>query len=242
MRWGRAVKTFFELSAQTQLRLARTRMKTPMLPQWIIDIFSVHAVFLSYSQAISATNVAIKAQCQARMKPTDELELRNQLELHHSASYGWALYCCANNPVEAEDVLQTVYLKILDGRARYRGSAGFRTWLFEVIRRTAANERRRYWLCKLGLARFGTAKPPAIGSSNPSETVHKSQLQALFRQALATLPQRQQEVLHLVFYQDLTVQEAASVMGVSVGSARQHYERGKQRLRERIETWEEFHG
>ena len=61
-----------------------------------------------------------------------------------------------------------------------------------------------------------------------------------FKGVLAKLPRRQQEVLQLVFYQDLSLQEAAEVMGVSLGSARTHYERGKHRLRELLKELEEF--
>ena len=65
-------------------------------------------------------------------------ELRDALETHHSESYGWALVCCARSSVDAETVLQTVYLKALMGKARYDGRASFKTWLFSVIRRMAA--------------------------------------------------------------------------------------------------------
>ena len=47
------------------------------------------------------------------------------------------------NQVGAADMLQTVYLKILDGKARYDGKASFKTWLFAVIRNTAAEARRQ---------------------------------------------------------------------------------------------------
>jgi RNA polymerase sigma-70 factor (ECF subfamily) len=54
--------------------------------------------------------------------------------------------------------------------------------------------------------------------------------------ALNTLSPRQREVLHLVFYQDLTIAAAADVLGVSVGAARVHYERGKAQLRRLLGT------
>src|SRR3954466_1442562 len=65
------------------------------------------------------------------------------LARHHQAAFGWALACCRWDRSAAEDVLQTSYLKIVEGRARYSNGAEFRAVLFGVIRRTASEERRR---------------------------------------------------------------------------------------------------
>lgn len=161
----------------------------------------------------------------------DGIELRAQLEKHHAASFGWALNCCSRNNTEAKDVLQQAYLKILRGQARYKGQSSFKTWLFSVIRYTAADERRRNWLRFLGLKRYSDKhvdepESPRYDDSSEHDFVSKA-----FKISLDSLPRRQKEVLHLVFYQDMTLQEASLVMGVSLGSTRTHYERGKQNLR-----------
>jgi len=152
-------------------------------------------------------------------------ELKAELEKLHPASFGWALSCCRRNAAEAEEVLQTVYLKILQGKAVYRGESKLQTWLFAVIRKTAISERRKQWLRTL---------VPGTTSEAVSEVeseFERSEMQQRFQQALAQLPPRQRETLHLVFYQDLSLSEAAQVMNISLGSARRHYERGKKRLR-----------
>src|SRR5438105_15250430 len=68
-------------------------------------------------------------------------ELRAKLAESHASNFGWALACCRRDPSEAEEVLQNVYLKVLEGKARFDGAASFKTWLFAVIRRTAAELR-----------------------------------------------------------------------------------------------------
>ncbi len=154
-------------------------------------------------------------------------ELKAELEKLHPASFGWALSCCRRNYADAEEVLQTVYLKILQGKAIYRGESKLQTWLFAVIRKTAMSERRKQWLRAL-ISIPGTTSE--VHSELESE-FERSETQQRFRHALAQLPARQRETLHLVFYQDLSLSEAAEVMNISVGSARRHYERGKTRLR-----------
>jgi RNA polymerase sigma-70 factor (ECF subfamily) len=166
-----------------------------------------------------------------------DCDLQAGLEKHHLESYGWARSCCARSTVDAETVLQSAYLKILAGKARYDGRAAFKTWLFAVIRRTAAEERRRQFLSRLWLDRQA-AQAPTTFVEKPDEALYRAELQRVFRQALAALPRRQGEVLQLVFYHELSLAEAAEVMGVSLGSARTHYERGKRKLREALQDWQ----
>lgn len=171
----------------------------------------------------------------------DEAWLRDALEQHHAMSYGWALSCCSSNPTDAEDILQTVYQKILEGRARYDGRSAFKTWLFAVIRNTAASERRRNWIRFLRLGSYQKEHEKDCQPADDGEALQVSERIELFRDILAKLPRRQQEILHLVFYQDLTVEAAANAMGVSVGSARTHYDRAKKQLGQLLKLTEQFH-
>ena len=158
--------------------------------------------------------------------------LEGDLAELHAASFGWALGCCNGDREEAEDVLQIAYLKVLDGRARFDGASAFKTWLFAVIRRTAAERRRGRWLRSLTVARWRTGRGEPEPSTDPEALASGAEAAQSLRDSLRALPTRQRELLHLVFYQDLSLEEAALVAGISVGTARTHYHRGKARLRE----------
>jgi RNA polymerase sigma-70 factor (ECF subfamily) len=160
--------------------------------------------------------------------------LRATVASLHDASFAWALQCCGRDSLVAEEVLQDAYLKILDGRARFAGRSSFKTWLLALIRNTALDECRR---TSRRQARFtvieGGLEVTALERA-PDLNFAEAETRDSLREVLAGLPERQREVLTLVFYHDLTLDEAAGVLGLAPGTARTHYERGKQALRKTV--------
>ena len=136
----------------------------------------------------------------------------------------------------AEDVLQNAYLKLFDGRAQFSGQSSVRAFLFSVIRRTASEERRRRLVraaLSLSVLRSeGAESAEQVAGLTP---IIYDETSRQLNSALERLPSRQRQVIHLVFYQELTIAAAAEALGISVGSARTHYERGKAQLRVHLE-------
>ena len=157
--------------------------------------------------------------------PTDDDSLRERLAALHEECWGWALACCHGEPDTAEEVLHMSYHKVLDQRARHDGRSLFKTWLFSVIRFTALDHRR--WSARRWLRFIGLENASAVADERPRGDEATARRERCDEVRAA----RQAEVQRLVFYHDLTLDDAAAVMGVSSGSARQHYERGKTKLR-----------
>jgi RNA polymerase sigma-70 factor (ECF subfamily) len=171
----------------------------------------------------------------------DYPEIFSQLEALHPDAVGWAVSCCAGDWHRGEDVLQAAYLKVFHGKAEFHGRSSLKTWWFGVIRFTALEEGRRSrgWLDFLDRWRAEPTANETHGSA--AESADQDAELAALEAALPTLSARQREVLHLSFYQKLSLSEAAEVMQISVGSARQHYERGKAHLRELLRPQQANH-
>lgn len=152
---------------------------------------------------------------------------RSQLEtfLHeyHREAFLWARQCCGFDGELAKDVIQQVYLKVLEGKAQLKVEDHPKTWLFSVIRFTAMDELRRKgkWVTV-------EIEEEMAWESLPTETESHEEL-------IQRLPKMQQEVLLMVFYHEMTLEEAAKVLQLHIGTVRTHYDRGKKKLKEWIE-------
>lgn len=165
------------------------------------------------------------------MVPPSTTQTRARLEADlaalHAASFGWALACCRRDRAAAEDVLQQAYWKVLSGRATHDGRSTFRTWFFGVIRLTALEHAKRGGVLAWFRRRASPEELEEVPASSRPDPAVTSETARSVSEALASLPARQREVIHLTFYEGLTIAEAAEILRVSLGTARTHYERGK---------------
>lgn len=175
----------------------------------------------------SRAGTLIDMQQASRAMDRDAIEQAIR-EIHRDC-FGWALACCRHDREEAEDVLQASYLKALEGKAVYHGSSTVKTWMFGIVRRTAW-ERRRSGLTRL-LLRQRLPDDAAPQAPTPEAVASDREVHARLRSLLEQLSAKQRHLLHLVYYQEMTIEDASEVLGITVGTARTHYARGKERLR-----------
>jgi RNA polymerase sigma-70 factor (ECF subfamily) len=149
-------------------------------------------------------------------------QLDHLLKLHHREAYLWARQCCSFDEELAKDVLQQVYLKILEGKATLNEEEKAKTWIFSIIRYTAIDQLRK------GGKLVSMEGIEEIAYKD--EEIDSTDYEAI----ISLLPRMQQEVILMVFYHQMTIGQSAEVLQISLGTARTHYERGKKKLKELI--------
>ncbi|MFK8048134.1 MAG: RNA polymerase sigma factor [Halioglobus sp.] len=198
----------------------------------------LHSATARYNWSLNQKRVPAVPAAQIRQPSLESLRA------YHSDSFGWALACCFWNRDAAEDVLQESYLRILEGKAKFAGKSSPKTWFFGVIKRVAMEthrQQKRQSELNMRLVADDDRSDAADDTAQNCTLAESLSVQESSRQlatCLMLLSERQREVLHLIFYSELTLEEASAVLQVSLGSARTHYHRGKQRLSQLLEEAE----
>lgn len=136
---------------------------------------------------------------------------------------------------EAEDLVQTAFLRVWQGAARWEPKAKFSTWLYRVLHNLCMDQFR---------VRSAAGSEPldeelADEAPGSEERVSGMQREARVRAALAALPARQRAALVLCYYEERSQAEAAALLGVSEGALESLLSRGRATLRKWLQ--EELH-
>jgi len=151
---------------------------------------------------------------------------------HLDAAYNLARYLMRNE-AEAEDVVQSAYLRATSHFASFRGGDG-RAWLLTIVRNSCYDRLRERGASVQG-ADFDEALHSG-GKQNPDpETAFLlTERTELVRKSLAALPAESREVLVLRELEELTYREIANVVGIPIGTVMSRLSRARQRLQETL--------
>ncbi|CAM5228244.1 sigma-70 family RNA polymerase sigma factor [Streptomyces sp. NRRL F-5140] len=134
---------------------------------------------------------------------------------------------------EAEDVTQQVFLGVWRGRQGYRPERGtVAGWISGITRRKIADALSARTRRSDLVASAGTRLSPDEGGSD--QFAEAALDRVLVRDALAGLPDAQQRVLRLTYYEDLTQTQIAERTGWPLGTVKSHARRGLHRLHHRL--------
>jgi RNA polymerase sigma-70 factor (ECF subfamily) len=147
------------------------------------------------------------------------------------------------NPVEAEDVAQSVFLKAFEHFDTLRSSPAAAGWLKTVVRNTCLNHLSRYrsrWRFFSELGDSNADGEPAYETSlrtdaSPARDLERTSDRERLEQALRQLPPHQRVPLVLFHFEEASYEEIARMLRVSLAKVKSDIHRGRDALRKILE-------
>jgi RNA polymerase sigma-70 factor (ECF subfamily) len=131
-----------------------------------------------------------------------------------------------------DDLVQEIWLRVLESGASYDGQSRFEPWLFRIARNLAVDAMRKRRMFRAG-SNDDDGVPPAAASDEPSPFTLAARTEDADRLArsLETLGPAYREALVLRFQEDLSLQEISAIVGAPVSTVASRIYKGLATLR-----------
>ena len=142
----------------------------------------------------------------------------------------------ARDPLDVEDIVQDIFMKAFRRLDSFTFQASFYTWLYRIALNTstdAVHRRRRNPV--QAVEDPGEWKQDHEGErGTPDSEILAEELRAATRKVLDTLPDKFRTMLVLREYEQLTYDEMAQVLGISIGTVESRLFRARARFRDKM--------
>ncbi len=148
-----------------------------------------------------------------------------------------------NDPSDASDVVQEVFLKVFRNVGHFRGQSSLKTWIFRIAINEAHNQRR--WFFRHRHREVGMEEEQedvrnrsevlADSGQSPFDYVFDQEKQVMIEEALARINPTFRAAVVLRDITDLSYEEIADILQVSLGTVKSRILRGREALRHELE-------
>ncbi|MFT5915322.1 MAG: RNA polymerase sigma factor (sigma-70 family) [Bacteroidia bacterium] len=150
-------------------------------------------------------------------------------ERHHKMLFGF-FFNLTHDQTESEDLVQTVFYKIMKYRKNFRGEGKFTSWMFHIARNLFAD-----WLKKnkreTRQQDFGEWENQLTTHSTAQTDLEENEEQKMLRFALTQLSESKREILVMSKLQQMKYEQIAEILDCSVGNVKVKVYRAMQDLK-----------
>jgi RNA polymerase sigma-70 factor, ECF subfamily len=180
-----------------------------------------------------------EAQMIASILAGNTHEFHSLIQPYERSVYSMAL-SMLQNEADAEDAAQEAFLKAFRNLDKFRGEAKFSTWLISITLNEARSRLRQKKTAKTDsldeLTDGGHVSPALLRDWReiPSQALERQEVRLLLQDAITDLPPIYREVFVLRDIEDLSVNQSAEALGISVAAAKVRLHRARLMLQKRL--------
>ena len=188
----------------------------------------------------------------------EEAAIVAELKAGSEEAYAWLIgefqqpvyglvYRIVNDPADAADTTQDVFLKVFRGMKQFHGGSTLKTWIYRIALHEAAN-RRRWWFrhkAKETSIEPVDSESPSLGENSiqvaltdhtdsPFDQVAHHEVQQRVDEELRKVPEPYRTTLILRDLEEMSYEEIAEVLEISLGTVKSRLTRGRDALRQRL--------
>lgn len=133
---------------------------------------------------------------------------------------------------DADDVLQNTFIKIFRSIDKFRGDSALYTWMFRI----GTNESLSFLKSrakKMNLS-FEDVQQERVNNLKSDPYFDGDELELSLQEAIVRLPEKQQMVFRMKYFQEMKYEEMSEILGTSVGSLKASYHHAKKKIESRI--------
>ena len=188
----------------------------------------------------------------------EEATIVAELKAGSETAYAWLIgefqqpvyglvYRIVNDPADAADTTQDVFVKVFRGMKNFHGGSSLKTWIYRIALHEAANRRRWWFRHKARETSIEPAEPEASNSTenavqwaladpsdSPFDNVAHHEVQQRVEEELSKVSEPYRTTLILRDLEEMSYDEIAEVLEISLGTVKSRLTRGREALRQRL--------